>query len=209
MGQGDPGGEHQGGVIATGAPDMPRKLRISGHRESLYSSGGLRIDRVARLDGAKMRWGIFLVAASIAASGGAANAQSVANTIAEFGLVGTWASDCSKPASSSNYLTVYATKPSGEVSRTYYDAPGHVLNNYKIVSASRQAPDMLLYRQVWDNEGKPAIMAGDRIDVVLNMADNKIQIVSSQGSDGSYFVKDRKFPSDGSESPWQFRCPVK
>jgi hypothetical protein len=188
---------------------MPRELRISGHGESLYSSGGLRIDRVARLDGAKMRWGIFLVAASIAASGGAANAQSVANTIAEFGLVGTWASDCSKPASSSNYLTVYATKPSGEVSRTYYDAPGHVLNNYKIVSASRQAPDMLLYRQVWDNEGKPAIMAGDRIDVVLNMADNKIQIVSSQGSDGSYFVKDRKFPSDGSDSPWQFRCPVK
>lgn len=143
------------------------------------------------------------------ATAGAANAQSVANTISEAGLIGTWASDCSKPASSSNYLTVYAIKPSGEVSRTYYDAPGHVYNNYKIVSAIRQASDMLMYRQVWDTEGKPANMAGDRVDVLLNMADNKFQIVSSQGSDGSYFVKDRKFPSSGDESPWQFRCPAK
>lgn len=156
-----------------------------------------------------MRWGALLAAALTVTTVAAANAQSVANTIAEFGLVGTWASDCAQPASSSNYLTVYAIKSSGEVSRTYYDAPGHVYNNYKIVSANRQAPDTLLYRQVWDTEGKPANMAGDRIDVVLNMADNKFQIVSSQGSDGSYFVKDRKYPSDGSESPWQFRCPEK
>jgi hypothetical protein len=156
-----------------------------------------------------MRWGALLATALTVATAGAANAQSVANTIAEFGLIGTWATDCSKPASSSNYLTVYAVKRTGEVSRTYYDAPGHVYNNYKIVSANRQAPDMLLYRQVWDTKGKPANMAGDRVDVVLNMADNKFQIVSSQGSDGSYFVKDRKFPSSGSESPWQFRCSVK
>jgi hypothetical protein len=159
--------------------------------------------------GAEMRWRIFLIAASIVATANAANAQSVANTLADFGLIGTWASDCSKPASSSNYLTVYAIKPSGGVSRTYFDAPGHVYNNYKIVSADRQAPDMLMYRQVWDTEGKPANIAGDRVDVVLNIADNKFQIVSSQGSDGSYFVKDRKFPGSGDESPWQFRCPVK
>jgi hypothetical protein len=159
--------------------------------------------------GAEMRWKIFLIAASIVATANAANAQSVANTLADFGLIGTWATDCAKPASSSNYLTVYAIKPSGEVARTYYDAPGHVYNNYKIVSANRQAPDTLLYRQVWDTEGKPANIAGDRVDVVLNMADNKFQIVSSQGSDGSYFVKDRKFPGSGDDSPWQFRCPEK
>jgi hypothetical protein len=91
---------------------MARELRISGHRESLCSSGALRIDRVARFDAAKMHWRIFLAAASVAATAGAANARSVANTIA-------------------------------------------------------------------------------------------------QGSDGSYFVKDRKFPNSGDESPWQLRCPVK
>jgi hypothetical protein len=65
---------------------------------------------------------------------------------------------------------------------------------------------MLAYTQVWDFEGKPADIAGDRLDVLLNMTDGKFQIVSSQGSDGTFFVKDRKFPGSGDESPWQVRC---
>jgi hypothetical protein len=158
-----------------------------------------------------MRWGACLVAALAMASVEmasveTANAQSVADTIAEFGLIGTWATDCKQPASSSNYLTIYAIKPSGEVSRTYYDQPGHVYNNYKITGAKRQAPDMLSYEQVWDFDGSPANIAGDRVQVLLNMVDNKFQIVSSQGSDGSFFVKDRKFPGSGDESQWQFQC---
>jgi len=161
-----------------------------------------------------MRWGACLVAALAMASvemasAEAANAQSVANTVAEFGLIGTWATDCAQPPSTSNYLTIYAIKPSGEVSRTYYDAPGHVLSNYKITSAKRQARDMLSYEQVWDFAGSPANIAGNRMQALLNMVDNKIQIVSSQGSDGSFFVKDRKFPGSGDESPWQFRCQGK
>jgi hypothetical protein len=156
-----------------------------------------------------MRWGTCLVAALVMATVEAANAQSVANTIAEFGLIGTWATDCAQPASSSNYLTIYAIKSSDEVSRTYYDNPGHVYNKYKITSAKRQASDLLSYEQVWDFEGSPANMAGNRVQVLLNMADSKFQIVSSQGSDGSFFVKDRKFPGSGNESPWQSRCQGK
>jgi len=161
-----------------------------------------------------MRWRACFVAALAMASVElasieTANAQSVANTIAEFGLIGTWATDCTQSASSSNFLTVYAIKPSGEVSRTYYDQPSHIYNNYKITDAKRQAPDMLSYEQVWDFDGSPANIAGDRVQVLLNMADGKFQIVSSQGSDGSFFVKDRKFPGSADESPWQSRCPAK
>ena len=153
-----------------------------------------------------MRWGACVVAVLVMATVETANAQLIADTIAEFGLIGTWAADCTQPASSSNFLTVYAIKPSGAVSRTYYDQPDHVYNNYKITSAKREAPDMLSYEQVWDFEGSPANIAGDRVRVLLNMADNKFQIVSSQGSDGSFFVKDRKFPGSGDASPWQFPC---
>jgi hypothetical protein len=156
-----------------------------------------------------MRWGACLAAALAVAAVETANAQSVANTIAEFGLIGTWATDCAQPASTGNFLTIYAIKPSGEVSRTYYDQPGHVYNTYKITNAKRQASDMLSYEQVWDFEGSPANIAGDRVRVLLNMVDNKFQIVSSQGSDGSFFVKDRKYSGAGDESPWQSRCPEK
>jgi hypothetical protein len=156
-----------------------------------------------------MRWGACLVVALAMVTAETANAQSAADTVAEFGLIGTWATDCAQPPSTSNYLTIYAIKPSGEVSRSYYDAPGHVLNTYKITSAKRQARDMLSYEQVWDFAGAPANIAGNRMQVLLNMVDNKYQIVSSQGSDGSFFVKDRKFPGSGDASPWQSRCPEK
>jgi hypothetical protein len=156
-----------------------------------------------------MRWGACLAAALTMASFEAAQAQSVADTIADFGLIGTWATDCTQPASSGNFLTVYAIKPSGEVSRTYYGQSDHVYSNYKITSAKRQAPDMLSFEQVWDFEGSPANIAGDRVQVLLNMADNKFQIVSSKGSDGSFFVKDRKYQNSDDESPWQLRCQGK
>jgi hypothetical protein len=156
-----------------------------------------------------MRWGACLAVALAFATVETADAQSVANAVADFGLIGTWATDCAQPASTNNYLTIYAIKPSGEVSRTYYDAPGHVLNIYKITGAKRQARDMLSYEQVWDFAGSPANIAGNRMQVLLNMVDDKYQIMSSQGSDGSFFVKDRKFPSSGDDSPWQFKCQEK
>jgi hypothetical protein len=34
---------------------------------------------------------------------------------------------------------VFAATGADDVSRTYYDQPGHILNQYKIVSATRQA----------------------------------------------------------------------
>jgi hypothetical protein len=147
----------------------------------------------------------ILAAALTLAGINAANAESIADTVSKFGLIGTWATDCSQPASSSNYLAVYAIKGT-DVSRTYYDAPDHVYNKYKIVGAALQAPDMLAYTQVWDLDGKPANVAGDRVKILINMANGKFQIVSSQGSDNSFFVKDRKFPGSGAESPWQSKC---
>jgi hypothetical protein len=156
-----------------------------------------------------MRWGACLAVALAFATVETADAQSVANTVADFGLIGTWATDCAQPASTNNYLTIYAIKPSGEVSRTYYDAPGHVLNIYKITGAKRQAHDMLSYEQIWDFAGSPANIAGNRMRVLLNMVDDKYQIVSSQGSDGSFFVKDRKFPGSSDDSPWQSKCQEK
>jgi hypothetical protein len=152
---------------------------------------------------------ICLAAALTVGGAAAAQAQSVADTIAGFGLIGTWATDCTQPAASSNFLTVYAIKPSGEVSRTSYDNPGHVYANYKITSAKRQAPDMIWYEQVWDFDGSPANIAGNRMQILLNTAAGKFQIVSSQGSDGSFFVKDRKFTGSGDESPWQAKCQEK
>ena len=75
-----------------------------------------------------------------------------------------------------------------------------------IQNRQRDASGTLTYDQVWGFDVKPANVAADRMTVVLKMSDGKF--LSSQGSDGSYFVKDRKFTGIGSESPWQVRCPA-
>jgi hypothetical protein len=145
------------------------------------------------------------VVSLVTGTAGTANAQSAADVIVQSGLVGAWASDCSQPTSDSNYLTVYAIKGS-DVAKTYYDRPDHIFTNYKIVNAVRQSLDTLSYTQVWDFDGKPGDVAGDRMNVVLDIHGEKFQTVSSQGSDGTYFVKDRKFTGSGGESPWQLKC---
>ena len=155
-----------------------------------------------------MRWRIFLTAALCALPAATAHAQTVADTIGQFDLMGTWAADCSKPASSDNYFMAFAATGTGEVSRIYYDKPGHIYNKYKIVSATRQGPGTLSYEQVWDFDGSPANIAADRMTVVIKMSDGKFQVMSSRGSDGSYFVRDGKFTSNGSDSPEQVRCPA-
>jgi len=84
-----------------------------------------------------MGWRILFVVALCTLQIEIANAQSVADTIGQFGLIGTWALDCSKPTSSDNYLMVFAATGAGDVIRTYYDQPGHIFNRYKIVRRVR------------------------------------------------------------------------
>jgi hypothetical protein len=154
-----------------------------------------------------MVWKALGVAALMTGVAGVAHAESVAKTLEDLGLIGAWANDCTLPPSPDNYRTIYKPKRSGEVARTYYDKPDHVYNNYKIVRATRQGPTEVSYRQVWDFEGSPNDKAFLRIDVVLHIEDNKIQVVSSKRSDGKYVIQDRKFVSDGHEGPVQVRCP--
>ena len=58
-------------------------------------------------------FGPFLVACILFAEGAAA--QSVADTATRWGLIGTWALDCSMPASGSNGYLTYAVRGAGKV----------------------------------------------------------------------------------------------
>ena len=59
---------------------------------------------------------LALVLVALAAPVHAAQAQSIAETLSRWGLLGTWALDCSKPASSSNGYLSYAIRRAGQVS---------------------------------------------------------------------------------------------
>ena len=148
--------------------------------------------------------GLLLMLALVLGTPAVANAETVAQTVRQFGLLGTWADNCSEPPASHNFHTVYEALPNGNVRRTYYNAPGKVYNQYELQRVNRVSSDQLFYSQ----KG-----SAGRIDVILILTGNRYHVLSSQNQNGIVYVRDGMFTehagdgkSAGKESPWQTKC---
>jgi hypothetical protein len=144
----------------------------------------------------------LLTAACALALPALASAAAPRDVLRDFGMLGTWATDCSQPSGDENFYTVYAGTTDGNVRRTYYNTPDRQkpYNEYFITRAIRLPADQLSYRQ----EGS---VNHDKIDVVLLKDGNKYKIWSSvRDDDGTVLVENGKFPKGGEESPWQVKC---
>jgi hypothetical protein len=130
-----------------------------------------------------------------------ASAQSPTAVLREFGLLGSWATDCSRKSDADNFYAVYASMPNGNVRRTYYNTPDRKTpyNVYIITSAKKLAFDTITYQQ----EGE---VDHDKIEVILRKDGNTYKIWSSVTAEGKALVKDGKFPGSGDESPSQTKC---
>ena len=130
-----------------------------------------------------------------------ASAQSPRDVLRDFGLLGTWATDCNRQSDKDNFYTVYAGTTDGKVRRTYYNTPDReqAYNEYIVTRAIRLPADQLSYRQ----EGA---VDHDKMDVILIKDGNKYKIWSSVREDGEVLVENGKFPKSGEESPWQAKC---
>ncbi len=151
-----------------------------------------------------MHRGLLLVLALVLGTPATASAETVAQTLRQFGLLGTWADDCSQPAANNNFHTVYAPLKNGHVQRTYYNAPGKIYNQYVLQRVNRVSAEQLFYSQ----KG-----SAGRIDVVLIVTGNRYHVLSSQNENGKVYVRDGRFTehagdgkSAGIESPWQTKC---
>jgi hypothetical protein len=161
-------------------------------REDVIMRASLRISVVATL-----------VTALVAAAAGPALAQgpSPRDVLRDFGLLGTWATDCDQPASETNFYAVYAGTPDGNVRRTYYNTADRekAYNVYVITRAIRLPADQLSYKQKGPGDE-------DKIDVILMKDGNRYKIWSSVRDNGEVLVEKGKFPKSGEDSPWQAKC---
>jgi hypothetical protein len=145
--------------------------------------------------------GVLLILAFVLTTPLAAKAESVQQILRQYGMLGTFADDCSQPASKNNFYTVYAPMPNGNVRRTYYNGPNKIYNQYVLEHVNRISSDQLFYQQ----KG-----SAGRISIVLIVAGNRYHVLSSQNENGKAYVQDGKFTSNtsspGQESPWQTKC---
>jgi hypothetical protein len=164
-----------------------------------WNTGGERMSATARF----VAGTIALIAAALS-HGPAASAETVRQVLQQFGLLGTWSSDCSRPPANNNFHTTFVSLPNGKVQRTYYSAPGKIYNQYVLERVNRISADQLFYRQ----KG-----AAGYVDVVLKKDGNRYHVLSSQNENGKIYVQDGKFTANagdgssaGKESPWETKC---
>src|SRR5262245_32735487 len=75
-------------------------------------------------------------------------AQSATTTVQDFGLVGRWAIECSRPASPANEHALYAVTSSGLIWVMNDFGPEYDGMVYHVVRAERVSPDKVALRQV-------------------------------------------------------------
>lgn len=125
--------------------------------------------------------------------------QSPADAAAAWGLFGTWAVDCTRPASRQNgHLTFVRTNAGVVQLRDFGD-----LKDKHPVRAARVLPDGGL-EIVMDLKGFSTV----RTIVFAKESDGKKRAVSNRDEKGSYTIENGKFIANGADTPWQYRCTI-
>jgi hypothetical protein len=139
----------------------------------------------------------LLLAADMALAQGAA-AQSVTDTVNRWGLIGTWALDCTKPASSSNgYLTYVVRGAKVAHEREFGDRRDS--NDVQQARTGVGGTLDLVVHFPGLNQARKFTM--------LMASDLRIRALANSRTDGTdETIKDGKFTANGGVTPWQTRC---
>lgn len=144
-------------------------------------------------------WAVALAALLITASPALADESPVLGTLRQFGLLGTWAMDCTHPASPDDEYSIYAISASGEATLSYERGEPYRNIVYVIRSAERLAPDRLALQVLHMPERLP-------VDLILRKEVGSLQVWSSHTTDGRMLVTSGVITGNGKASPRFQRC---
>ena len=148
-----------------------------------------------------------------------ASAESLAETLNQWGLIGTTAKDCAKPASPSNAHDSYIVRADGSV----YKAPNYgrgndSLNSYEVEAATIEPTGTLVLRVTHSNRTpRTSQIMGPTGSFTVSLdkprewtltkgSDGRIRVMSNREVGGDYSVRDGKLVTNGAETPWYTLC---
>ncbi len=131
-------------------------------------------------------------------AGGVATADSDADGVIGFGLLGAWAVDCRRPPSADNPHAFFAISTPGQPTETIDMGPG-VRLTADLRNVHRIAPDRLALLYVGTPQGRS-------FDIVLVKVGERFRSEQSVGSDGVALIKDGKFVFGGEPTPLFESC---
>jgi hypothetical protein len=129
---------------------------------------------------------------------GGASAQSVADVMQQWGILGVWASDCGAPPSRRNYHLGYRAVGGGRVMHERFFGAG--TDGQAVISAAIVGGTLELVVDF----GPPG---GTRRWTMFKGPDGRMRAWRNSRVDGSSLtVQDGRFTSDGRDTPWQTMC---
>jgi hypothetical protein len=131
-----------------------------------------------------------------------ARAGSVDELFQQFDLFGTWASDCSKPATPSNPRVSITTPSSGLVLEDHDLGPDFAVNRYSVLSAERVSPTSISVEVIF----QPGTEVEERQKLVFSVHDNTRRTMFNQADGGTVRVKDGIALARGSKTPLLRKC---
>ena len=133
-----------------------------------------------------MRIAAVLVLAAATAMPAAAQTAPVDVLFRQFGLFGTWASDCRQPASPANPHVSITTPSPGLVSESHDLGLNYTINHYSMVSAGRLSAEQLAVSVIF----QPGTETEERQNLVFRVREGTRRTLFNQPDGGAVRVKD-------------------
>jgi hypothetical protein len=132
----------------------------------------------------------------------AAKAASVDELFVQFGLFGTWASDCAQAASPANPHVSITTPSAGLVLEDHDLGHDYTINRYRIVSAERLSGERLSVQVIL----QPGTAAEERQKLVFLVRERTRRTMFNQPAGGAARVKDGIVVGRGNKTPVLHKC---
>jgi len=142
---------------------------------------------------------VFVVSFTISTK---TDAASVEELFQQFGLFGTWATDCNKPPTPTNPHVSITTPSAGLVLEEHNLGPDFAINRYSVLSAERTSPTSLFVDVIF----QPGTEVEDRQKLGFTVRNNTRRTVFNQTSGGTVRVKDGIALAHGTKTPLLQRC---
>jgi hypothetical protein len=144
---------------------------------------------------------VFMFVVSFAIST-TADAASVEELFEQFGLFGTWATDCNKPPTPGNPHVSITTPTAGLVLEDHNLGPDFAINRYSVLSAERTSPTSLSVDVIF----QPGTELEDRQKLIFSVRNNTRRTIFNQTSGGAVRVKDGIALAHSTKTPLLQRC---
>lgn len=131
-----------------------------------------------------------------------AGAAPVEDVFQKFGLFGTWAADCEKPATPANPRVTITTPSAGLVLEDHNLGPDFAVNHYSVLSAEQLSTTNISVDVIF----QPGTEGEERQKLVLAVRDNTRRTVFNQTDGGAVRVKDGVALARGSKTPLLRKC---